>query len=256
MNIKKFPILICAALAFASCDDDLMLYDTTQTDSVFFNYYNNNEEADSAVTYNFGYEITRQHEVAIPVTLMGMPKNEARTINLQVVADSTTMVEGVNYTIDRHELAANAVQDTVRITLLRDGDSEILTKAKRLRIQIVESTDLRPTGQTTFDITYSDIRPSSRPSWWNDGAVSLPEYSFENAQLFFEYFYRYAPQANKEVFNEMIAIYGDYFTKAVQMQGPFSMYDAFLTRYVLIPMYNDTKGTVNWPKGEPTVNPN
>lgn len=247
---------MCGLLAFTACEDDLKLYDTGQTDSVFFNYQNDDGDADSTVTYNYGYEITRRHTVNIPVSLMGMPKDEVRNIDLQVVADSTTMVEGVNYTIERHELAANAVTDTVKIVLLRDGDPTILTQSKRLRIRIVANNDLRPTGQNTFDITYSDIRPESQPSWWNDGAVSLPEYSFENAQLFFEYFYRLAPQANKEVFNEMIGRYGDYFTKAARFQGPFSMYDAFLTRYVLIPMYNDTHDTIKWPKGQPTVNPN
>lgn len=240
----------------AACDDDIDLYDTGQTDSVFFNYTNDDNEADSAVTYNFGFETTRQHTVNIPVSLMGMPKSESRDINIKVIADSTTMVEGVNYTIARHELAANAVQDTVKIVLLRDGDPDILTTTKHLRIEIAESNDLKPTGQKTFDITYSDFRITDQPSWWNTGAVSLPEYSFENAQTFFEYFYRLAPQANKDLFDEMVARYGDYFTKAVRQEGPFSMYGSFLTQYVLIPMYNDTKDTMVWPNGKPTVSPN
>lgn len=253
MKIKTISIIAASLLALTACEDDLKLYDTTQTDSVFFNYTNSDEEADSAITYAFGYEITRQHVVEIPVTLMGMPKAEARAIDLRVVADSTTMTEGVNYTIDRHEIAANAVQDTVKITLLRDGDPDILTQTKRLRIEIVDNGELRPTGQKTFDITYSDIRPTTRPSWWSQWAT-MPEYTFENAQLFFEYFYRLAPAANKEVFDEMVARYGDYFVNATNNLGPLAMYDAFLYKYVLIPMYNDTKDTINWPMGAPHVN--
>lgn len=252
MKTKIIPFLL-AGLAMTACDDDLKLYDTNQTDSVFFNYVNLENEADSAITYNFGFESTRQHQVDIPVTLMGMPKNSARNIEIRVVTDSTTMTEGVNYTILRHELAANAVEDTVKIMLNRDGDPDILTQTKRLRIEIVENGDLRPTGQKTFDITYSDIRPTDRPSWWSKWA-QMPDYSFENAQLFFEYFYRLAPLASKSVFDEMIARYGDYFTKATDSQGPLAMYDSFLYKYVLIPMYKDTKETISWSAGEPKVN--
>lgn len=253
MKIKTISIMTAALLAMTACEDDLMLYDTSQTDSVFFNYINADNESDSTLTYSFGYETTRQHEVDIPVTLMGMPKGTARNIDLRVVADSTTMTEGVNYTIVRHELAANAVNDTVKIMLLRDGDPEILTETKRLFIEIVPSSDLRPTGQSTFDITYSDIRPTTRPSWWSTWS-QMPVYSYDNAQIFFEYFYRLAPVANREVFNEMIARYGDYFTKASDVQGPLAMYDSFIIKYVLMPMYQDHKDDMEWQSGEPSVN--
>lgn len=82
----------------------------------------------------------------------------------------------------------------------------------------------------------------------------MPEYSFENAQLFFKYFYELVPKANKDVYYEMINRYGDYFVDAKSHLGPLAMYDAFLTKYVLIPLYNDTKGQINWTGGEPKVN--
>lgn len=184
---------------------------------------------------------------------MGIPKAEARRIELEVVKDSTDMVEGVNYTIERAEMAANEVSDTIKIKLLRDKDSEILTKEKKLRIAIVANGDLRPTGQNTFTIKYSDIHPD-RPMWWAT-FNPLPVYSYENAQLFFKYFYELAPKANKAVFDELITKYGDYFIKAKDMEqgGPMAFYDAFLAKYVLIPMYNDTKDVIEW-QDVPSVN--
>lgn len=254
-TIQTMTLSVAAMLTLAACDEDYPLYDTSQVDSVFFNYVNSSEEADSAVSYSFGFEATRRHVVDIPVALMGMPRGESRVIALRVVADSTTMTEGVNFTIERHELAANAVADTVKVALLRDGDPEIQTTEKRLRIEIVANDALRPTGRRAFDITYSDIRPEAAPAWWNSWDA-LPTYSFENAQLFFEYFYRLAPVANREIFNEMISLYGDYFVNAVSRNGPLTRYSAFLARYVLIPMYDDTHEQITWQNNNrrPSVN--
>lgn len=252
---KKIYMLatLAVALLMVSCEDDYKLYDTNQTDSVFFNYLNEKQTADSVITYSFDYDIAQSHIIDIPVSLMGIPKAEARRIELEVVKDSTDMVEGVNYTIERAEMAANEVSDTIKIKLLRDKDSEILTKEKKLRIAIVANGDLRPTGQNTFTIKYSDIHPD-RPMWWAT-LNPLPVYSYENAQLFFKYFYELAPKANKAVFDELITKYGDYFIKAKDMEqgGPMAFYDAFLVKYVLIPMYNDTKDVIEW-QDVPSVN--
>lgn len=252
---KKIYMLatLAVALLMVSCEDDYKLYDTNQTDSVFFNYLNENQTADSVITYSFDYDIAQSHIIDIPVSLMGIPKAEARRIELEVVKDSTDMVEGVNYTIERAEMAANEVSDTIKIKLLRDKDSEILTKEKKLRIAIVANGDLRPTGQNTFTIKYSDTHPD-RPMWWAT-FNPLPVYTYENAQLFFKYFYELAPKANKAVFDELITKYGDYFIKAKDMEqgGPMAFYDAFLVKYVLIPMYNDTKDVIEW-QDVPSVN--
>lgn len=249
---KKIYVLAMAAMAMlaVSCEDDYKTYDTTQTDSVFFDYTDpSTSKASAEIDYNFGYDFAQEHEIKIPVSLMGMPKDEARQIDLQVVADSdsTTMVEGKNYTIERAEIGANNVKDTVVIKLLRDKDPAILTTVKKLSIEIVDNGELRPTGQASFVIKYSDIHPAERPEWWpTDSYTAMPEYSYENAQLFFKYFYELAPKANKDIFNEMISRYGDYFVNAKLRGGPLAIYDAFLAQYVTIPMYNDTKDKIKW----------
>ena len=93
MKNKIFALaLVAVAMTAVSCEEDYKLYDTNQVDAVSFNYYNSRNVADSVITYNFGYDIAEQHEIDIPVTLMGVPKSEARSIDLKVVADSTDMV--------------------------------------------------------------------------------------------------------------------------------------------------------------------
>jgi len=93
MKNKIFALALAAtAMVAVSCEEDYKLYDTGQVDSVSFNYTNSNYSADSVITYNFGYDIAQEHEIAIPVTLMGVPKSEARKIDIKVVADSAKAV--------------------------------------------------------------------------------------------------------------------------------------------------------------------
>lgn len=246
MKNKIFALaLVAVAMTAVSCEEDYKLYDTNQVDAVSFNYYNSRNVADSVITYNFGYDIAEQHEIDIPVTLMGVPKSEARSIDLKVVADSTDMIEGVNYTVARAEIGANAVRDTVKIMLLRGKDEEIQTKQKQLRIEIGVNDQLRPTGFKTFTVKYSDFRITKTPGWWLQWSP-LPKYSFENAQLFFKYFYELMPKANKDVYDELIKKYGDYFANAGSTGGPFAFYDQIIINYVLIPMYNDHKDDIEW----------
>ncbi|MCF0236794.1 MAG: DUF4843 domain-containing protein [Bacteroidaceae bacterium] len=232
------PCLALLGLATACSEQEYKLYDTTQKDAVYFQYRNPAGEVVDRIDYVFNYDIAQVHTLRIPVSLMGMPSTAERHIALEVVADSTDMVEGVNYTIDTPTLKPQAVSDTLSIHLLRDRDPSITSRAKRLTLRIGEGNDLRGVGNSTLTIVYSDIRPTLRPEWWSTSAA-LPVYSFETAQLFFEYFYRYAPAANRDVFNEMVAAYGDYFVNAKLLRGPIAMYREFLNMYVLRPLYNE-----------------
>ncbi len=247
-------LIAVSALPAACGEEDYKLYDTQQADHVFFDYKNSSKETDSILSYNFGYDISETHTVGVPVSLMGMPAGRDRAVGIRAVADSTDMVEGVHYEIERAVLRAGHVSDTILVRLLRPDDPAFHERALRLYLQIDDNEDLCPTGQSTFTILSSDIHPAERPAWWHTWE-GLPEYSFEHAQLFFKYFYDLAPKADKEVFDEMIEAYGDYFVNAGDVQGPFDMYGAFLAKYVTIPMYNDTKDIEGfvWQK-VPTVN--
>lgn len=232
-------------VGLAACtEEDYKVYDTTQKDAVFFEFKDNKDRLSDSLKYEFQFDLATVHTVEIPVTLMGMPSNHDRIIKLVPVAEETTMVEGVHYTIDNAVLPANATQAIVKVNLLRENDPKLQEEEFTLRLEIAENDDLRPVGSHIFKIVYSDIRPG-RPAWWSTiSSYALPEYSFKAAQYFFDYFYREAPAANLEVYDEMIERYGDYFVDAVEMQGPLAMYTNFIKRYVLIPMYNDMQNGV------------
>lgn len=236
---------VLLGLLMACTDEDYKLYDTAQKDSVFFEYIDENEEEAVSVEYAFNFDVATIHTIEIPVKLMGMPVDHDRTISLIAVKDSTDMVEGVHYTVDDAVIPANEVGTVLKVNLLRENDPKLQEKAFTLLLEIVENEDLRAVGQKYFKITYSDIHPTQRPDWWYT-YLGLPVYSYEAAQQFFKYFYELAPVANRDVYNEMIKAYGDYFVKAVYLQGPFVIYTNFLLKYVQIPMYNDLKDKFEW----------
>lgn len=245
-NIYQCVGVLALAIGMSACtNEDYKLYDISQKDAVFFEYKDEKEEVATSVDYNFNYNIDETYTIELPVKLMGMPVDRDRQIKLVPVAEESDMVEGTHYRIEANMMPANEVETTVKVVLLRGNDPELLERSFTLVLSLAENEDLRAVGQTTFTITYSDIRPSDRPSWWSTTAP-LPVYSFEAAQVFFKYYYENAPVANNDVFNAMITKYGDYFVKATNRQGPFAMYTNFLKRYVLVPMYEEYKDAFEW----------
>lgn len=240
MKLTK-ALFICAALPLlaASCsEEDYKVYDTTQKDSVFFEYRNLKNEIDTMVNYSFGYDIANVHTVEIPVKLMGMPVDRERVIKIETVAAETDMVEGTHYTVSDNIIPAGQVEGVVKVNLLRDKDTQIQSQAKHLKITIGENDDLRSVGKNVIVINYDDIRPTKRPAWWPTYSP-LPVWSFENTQLFFDYFYRLAPKANPAIFEEMVNAYGDYFVKGGSTKGPIVMYGNFIRNYVCIPLADE-----------------
>ena len=83
INLKKTINIALGAvilMAAGSCtEEDYMLYDTTQKDSVFFAYRNDRNELVDKIEYAFNFDIATTHTIEIPVTLMGMPKDHDRT---------------------------------------------------------------------------------------------------------------------------------------------------------------------------------
>lgn len=250
--MKKILTYILLLTLVACTNEDYLTYDTRQKDSVFFEYEDEEGKAADSVRYDFNYDIAREHVIKIPVTLMGMPGSTDRKVQLTPVPTDTDMKENVHYRITGDTLRAGKTGCTVCVHLLRDNDPALLERPFTLHLQITENDHLRSVGKHDFTIIYSDIHPTERPEWWYTDQP-MPVYSFEAAQLFFEYFYRLAPLAGGgDVYREMINTYGDYFVRAVYLRGPLAMYTNFLRKWVLMPMYNDTKDQLQW-QGIPNI---
>ena len=244
-NIMVFGVV---AALFASCsENDYKVYDITQKDSVFFDYINNKNESDSVFDFAFNYDSKNYHTLTVPVSVMGSIKSYDRPVRIVIDTDSSTMVEGTHYEIVEASVPAGSTTGQVKFKLLRDLDPKLLSESVKGRFLIGENDDLRTVKGSVFKISFSDIRPDSKPEWWLTYGP-FPTYSYENAQLFFEYFYALPllkesdPDTYNKVidtFNEIIATYGDYFVNATGVRGPWTMYEPFLRNFVCIPLHAD-----------------
>lgn len=252
--IKQALLALLCIAATACTNEDYQLYDTTQKDSAFMEYIDDNDEVVTSINYSFGFDIATEYVIELPVKLMGMTSDKARAFTLEP-DEGTTMKEGVHYTIDHESMyiPANGVETKVKITLLRNNDPELQKKEFTLNLVLKDSEDLAVVGQNKFSITYSDIHPEYAPSWWVSWA--MPPYRYDVAQKFFELFYA-MKDVNPTVIDEMVTTYGDYFINASDFQGPLIMYSSFLNKYVLIPLYeyyeeHDPSAIEGWAKPSP-----
>ncbi len=237
--LRNILVLGVVASLFSSCqENEYKVYDTTQKDSVFFNYVNNRNQVDSVFDYAFNYNIANTYTLSIPVSVMGSIKDYDRPVSIQLVADSSTMVEGTHFEIVEAKVPAGATEGVVKINLLRDKDPKLLTSSVKGRFVIGENDDLHTVKGSVFKVTFSDIRNLDKPSWWITTGVQ-PVFSFETAQLFFDFFHRLAPEANIDIYNEIVATYGPYFEDATNVQGPWTMYEGFFRNYIFIPLHAD-----------------
>ena len=144
MKFKNLMITTVLTLMVCACsEEDYKLYDTSQKDSVFFEYRNTKNAVDSTVLFVFNYDIATEHVVEIPITLMGMPADHDRKVQLVAVENATDMTEGTNYVIEDAVLPANTVKAKVKVRLLRNLDQRLLTDTLHLQLEIVENEDLK-----------------------------------------------------------------------------------------------------------------
>lgn len=229
---------VVASLLSSCSENEYKVYDTTQKDSVFFNYVNNRNEAVSEFEYAFNYDINNSYTLAIPISVMGSIKDYDRPVSIKLVPEVSTMVEGTHYEIVEAVVPAGATKGVVKIKLLRDKDPKLLTESVTGCFVIGENDDLHTVKGSEFNITFSDIRDLDQPDWWITTGVQ-PVFSFETAQIFFDYFHRLAPEANLDIYEEIVATYGEYFEDAQRVQGPWTMYEGFFRNYVFIPLHRD-----------------
>lgn len=237
--LRNILVLGVVASLVSSCsENEYKVYDTTQKDSVFFNYVNNRNEAVSEVEYAFNYNINNTYTITVPILVMGSIKNYDRPVSVTTDPEVSTMVEGTHYEIVEAVVPAGATEGVVRIKLIRDRDPQLLTSSVTGRFVIAENEGLHSVKGSEFNITFSDIRNTDKPDWWISSGTQ-PVFSFDTAQLFFDYFHRLAPEADLDIYNEIVKTYGEYFEDAQYYQGPWTMYPGFFRNYVFIPLHRE-----------------
>lgn len=146
MSIRKYilTILLAAMMAagITSCKkSELQAFELPAM--VHFYKDLGNYSPDSSV-YSFAIfsPALLQDTVKLPVRIAGTMADKDRQIKLKAVADSSTAIEGTDYTIHAARIRAGRFTDTVYLVVKRTA--EMKTKEKRLLLEIVPSEDLLP----------------------------------------------------------------------------------------------------------------
>lgn len=225
-------IIAClAALFFCSCENDYLLYDTSQKDAVYIQYDKN--ETDS-IHITYGFLPNDTDTLKLPISLMGSPKNVDRQIGVEVISGSTTAVEDLHYNIlEKKSISANNLTDTIRIVFYRNKDEAIKENTVQLCVRLKPTNDLDTTGQTNFKVTYNNYLPA-KPRWWS--TYTLGPYSHKLAVKIFEYYHQ-MESASPYTYSKMVEYYGYWF------EDPYAnplggMFRVPFFKHVLVKVYD------------------
>lgn len=150
MNVLKIYICIAMVLTgLAACKkEEVKFYDGP--DAAYFKdvpLYTGTTKIPYAQVplYDFAYQPLDRQQVtlAYPLLISGKRSNKDRTVNLNVVTDSSTAVEGVDYDILPLVVKANTLADSLRIVVKKN--SGMKNQIKRLMLEIVPNTDFPET---------------------------------------------------------------------------------------------------------------
>lgn len=182
--MKKIAYLLTvASLVFTlfSCDQEIH-FPYEGKDRVQFKHFdveNQKRVYFDSTTFSFGL---KQDDVLfdtlkVVVELMGNPSEVDRKYNVEVIADSSTAVEGIHYKpFSREQIfKAKKIRDTLRIVIIRENLDRDYTKPvnKRLDLKLMESKDfeLGLSRGLTGKFLLNDFL--SEPKWWGKhGALS------------------------------------------------------------------------------------
>ena len=158
-------------------------------DKVYFyerhnNIYNSSVlERSEEVAYTFATKSTTLTEgvLEIRVRLQGrVDKTRDRVVRAEVMADSTTAVEGTHYRLGEGVIKAGEYEGILPLTFYRTPD--MTTEVFRIKLRIADSEDLKAglEEDAYIRVLVSDIlmRPANWPEWYGFGEYSPNKYRF------------------------------------------------------------------------------
>ena len=151
-------------LAFSACsEEDVPLYDSNAN---FIQFANANTDT---VMFSFMFhptvEANGEYELAIPVKILGLPRDRDRAYKVTIVDTLTTAEEGKHFVMPENPtFHAGLFDDTLRVKLYRTAD----LKDVKVRLGIrIENNDEFYAGQTEYRECVMYIMDMlTRPAWW------------------------------------------------------------------------------------------
>lgn len=194
-----------------------------------------------SIYYSFGVtplEIDH-YELKVPIRIMGEPAGEDRTFQVAVIPEKTTAVKGVHYTIgDVFTLSADSINGYIPVNILRNDLGQ--ENDFKLAFQLKEASGFTPVNELYKSTLIHFNNKVERPTWkdWS-GAPTWPtsRLGVWNPLTYIKFI---------ELFRGLEQIVPDTYYSIVASNGPDLIYlqfgwpydyDATMTKYVLIPLY-------------------
>ena len=161
-NIFSISLLFTVALAFASCDRELMDYEGK--DTLYFDIRRGAEWIDPAKwpheffsTVDFGNMSDDIYPLSLKICAAGTIRDYDRSFKVTVVADSTTMASGTHFSgvQDSYMIKAGEVSTQVNLLFTRTEDMFGDTLRLQLRIEPNEYFDTMFERYEDYPSTYS-----------------------------------------------------------------------------------------------------
>lgn len=269
MKTKFFWILPAAMTVFASCKDTWLMYDTDQTDHIYF------KENVQTHIYSFSLLSAQTIEVSTTVYLMGQPSDKDRTCavgyvdapagdSLRIGTQRYPVVSarpGVDFAADDLVIPAGKTSGTLRLTLHRTPEMKDAVNHSYVRvgIRLQENEHFLPLPADSskasavlspFYYVYVNDGDPACPSWWRKNKTATPGYNQFWGNFFpgkfrkaLELFHA-CETANPAFYKDCVARYGENLD-AEPSEENSQMYSFWVQRnstawakYVLIPLYN------------------
>ena len=238
MRLLLWTMAFPAALMLAaSCDDENYLLFDTSYHGLYF-------QSDT-LSYSFGVTPveTLQYVYPIPVMVLGTPRDEDLPIGYEIIADTTTATEGVQFNFGDAYIPADSVNGYINVIILRDGlEGTYDTGYTRyeLGIRLVENDWFVPTLSSDDQMIILKFDNSIDIPWYDayGNKVWLTEYLGEwhpfKLIKMVEYFHALA-DILPETYADMVELYGENL-EDIPYGNPYE-YRSIFRKYIYLPMY-------------------
>ncbi|HMI03884.1 MAG TPA: DUF4843 domain-containing protein [Pedobacter sp.] len=179
--MKPYIIILLAVTGFASCKKaDEKLFN--HAPSVYFDTQGGDRDS---ILRTFAYTPTlAQDTVWIPVRLLGIRTNKARTFAAKVEMDSSTAIPGVHYEALKPTYTINAEKGFTYLPLvIYNKDKELEERSVSVMIKLIGTTDLAIENPYLIKAKVVFSAKLEKPDWWD--TWPLPPYSRTKHELFF-----------------------------------------------------------------------
>ena len=248
MNIKKYiGLAALTLLGVSACQDtDYMKYDSAYTGIYFIN--------DTTVTYSFSVTPieVRKHTMKVPVQIMGAPVDYDREFAFELIADSSTAVNGEQYVIGKCMVPADSIRGYIPVEVLRDGLMGDYTNGYehyKLGFRLVKNDNFYPTLSfkeqrriVKFDnaVEQPDWRNAHGDKVWQVSALGT-WHPFTFIKMV-EYFHAFEA-INPETYKAMVELYGENL-EHIEFGDPWQ-YRTIFKKHIYAPIYAYTNDPAN-----------